>query len=170
MVRGGKRVGAGRPKGGAYGEATESIRVPASMVQEIKQFAKTRGLKLPLFSGRVQAGYPMPADEEVEDHIDLNNYLVHKPEDTFLVRAAGDSMIDAGIKDGTLLVVDRKMRPANGKIVVAAIDGQVTVKYLIIKKNKQFLMPANPAYHEIPIDSETGATIWGVVTSSIQLH
>ena len=79
-------------------------------------------------------------------------------------------MMDAGIPDGTLLVVNRRVKPTHGKIVVAAVDGAMTVKYLIVKKNKAYLMPANPAFNEIPIDSETGVTIWGVVTRSIQSH
>jgi DNA polymerase V len=171
MAHGGKRKGAGRPKGaGLYGEATERLRVPASMVPAIKQFVATSGFTLPLFSSRVQAGYAMPADEHVEERIDLNSYLVDDPEETFLVHATGDSMNDAGIRDGTLLVVNRRVKPVHGKVVVAAVDGQVTVKYLIVKKDKAYLMPANPAFHEIPIDSETGVTIWGVVTSSIQSH
>jgi len=171
MARGGARKGAGRPKGqGAYGEPTERIRVPMSMVNEIKQFAANRGVKLPLYSSRVQAGMPMPADDQVDDHIDLHTYLVDDPEETFLAYATGDSMIDAGIPDGTLLVVNRRMKPTHGKIVVAAVDGSITVKYLIVKKNKAYLMPANPAFNEIPIDSETGVTIWGVVTRSIQSH
>ena len=171
MARGGARKGAGRPKGkGAYGEVTERIRVPASMVDEIKQFAANRGIKLPLYSSRIQAGMPMPADDQVDEHIDLHSYLVDDPEETFRAYATGDSMMDAGIPDGTLLVVNRRVKPTHGKIVVAAVDGAMTVKYLIVKKNKAYLMPANPAFNEIPIDSETGVTIWGVVTRSIQSH
>lgn len=171
MAQGGKRPGAGRPKGrNLYGEPTERLRVPASMVEEIKQFAITRGFKLPLYSSRVQAGYPATAEEHVEDRIDLNQYLVQHPEETFLVHATGDSMIDAGIRDGDLLVVDRSIKPAHGKIVVAAVDGQVTVKFLILKKSKPFLMPANALFDEIPINPENDVVIWGVVTNSIQSH
>lgn len=171
MAQGGKRPGAGRPKGKTiYGEATERVRVPASMVAEIKQFALTRGFKLPLYSNRVQAGYATAAEDHIEDRIDLNSYIVRSPEDTFLVHAAGDSMIDAGIRDGDLLVVDRSIKPAHGKIVVAAIDGAVTVKFLIHKKDKTVLMPANAAYREIPITTENDVVIWGVVTNSIKAH
>jgi DNA polymerase V len=168
MGRGGTRKGAGRPR--TLKEPTERIRVPVSLLGEIKQFATNRGMKLPLYSSRVQAGVTMPGDEHVDNHIDLHAYLVDDPAETFLAYATGDSMMDAGIPDGTLLVVNRRVKPTNGKIVVAAVDGAITVKYLIIKKGKAFLMPANPAFHEIPIDSETGVTIWGVVTKSIQSH
>lgn len=166
MAHGGKRKGAGRPKG----EPTHSVRIPVRLLPEVKQFVATSGLKLPLYSGRVQAGMPSAADDHIEDHIDLNSYIVKDPEETFLVHATGDSMKDAGINDGTLLVVNRRARPGNGKVVVAAIDGQLTVKYLIMKQGRGVLMPANPAYPEIPINAETGVTILGVVTSSIQMH
>jgi len=171
MAHGGARKGAGRPKGqGLYGEPTERIRVPVSMVDEIKQFAFTRGLKLPVYSSRVSAGSALPADDTMDERIDLASFLVDDPEDTFLVYAAGDSMRDAGIRDGDLMLVNRRMKPSHGKIVVAAVEGQVTVKYLIMKQRKAYLMPANPAFDEIPIDPETGVVIWGVVTRSIQSH
>lgn len=167
MAKGGKRAGAGRPKAV---EPTERIRVPMSMVDQVKQFVITGGMKLPLYSSRVSAGQALPADDTLEDCIDLVNYLVDDPEETFMVYAAGDSMKDAGIRDGDLLLVNRKLPASHGKIVVAAYDGAVTVKYLIIKNRKAYLMPANPAFDEIPIDSEHGVVIWGVVTRSIQTH
>lgn len=167
MAKGGKRAGAGRPKAV---EPTERIRVPMSMVDQVKQFVITGGMKLPLYSSRVSAGQALPADDTLEDCIDLVNYLVDDPEETFMVYAAGDSMKDAGIRDGDLLLVNRRLPASHGKIVVAAYDGAVTVKYLIIKNRKAYLMPANPAFDEIPIDSEHGVVIWGVVTRSIQTH
>lgn len=167
MAKGGKRVGAGRPRAE---EPTERVRVPVSLLSEVKQFVATRGLTLPLFSGRVQAGYPSMADEHIEDRVDLNTYLVRHPEQTFLVHATGDSMIDAGIRDGDLLVVDTSIKPQHGKIVVAALDGAVTVKFLIMKKNRPYLMPANAQFDEIPINPENNVVIWGVVTNSIQTH
>lgn len=167
MAKGGKRVGAGRPKAA---EPTERVRVPVSMIDQIKQFVVTGGMKLPLYSSRVSAGQALPADDSIDEHLDLVSYLVDDPEETFMVYAAGDSMKDAGIRDGDLLLVNRKLPASHGKIVVAAYDGAVTVKYLIVKNRKAYLMPANPAFDEIPIDSEHGVTIWGVVTRSIQTH
>ena len=79
-------------------------------------------------------------------------------------------MIDAGIKDGDLLIVDRSIQPTNGKVVIAAVDGQLTVKFLILKKGKAFLMPANAEFPPIPVDPENGVLIWGVVTNSIHAH
>lgn len=171
MARGGKRAGAGRPRGKTiYGEPTERIRVPASMVDSIKQFARSGGLRLPLYSSRVSAGQALPADDTIDECLDLVTYLVDDPDETFMVYASGDSMRDAGIRDGDLLLVNRRLPAAHGKIVVASVEGQVTVKYLIVKNRQAFLMPANPAFDEIPINSEYGVTIWGVVTRSIQSH
>lgn len=165
MPRGGKRPGAGRPK--TLQEPTERVRIPASMVDDVHRFIKGKTHKLPIYASRVQAGYPAPGDDSIEGQIDLTDYLVKNPLDTFLVRAQGESMKDAGINDGALLMVDRSVKPTNGKIVVAVVNGEMTVKYLIRKHGTQYLMPANPAFPEIPIDSETGATIWGVVRSAI---
>lgn len=168
---GGKRLGAGRPKGsGKFGEVTERLRVPASMVDQVIKFVESKAFKLPLYSGTVAAGQPAFSDDSLDEHIDLNSHLVRDPASTFLVRAAGNSMIDANIRDGDLLVVDRKAPPKHGKIVIAAVDGQLTVKFLIIKQGRTYLMPANPEYAPIPVNPETGITIWGVVTSSVHQH
>lgn len=168
---GGRRPGAGRPKGsGKFGETTERLRVPASMVGDVLRFVESKAFKLPLYSATVQAGSPAFADDHVERRMDLNSHLVRTPEETFLVRAAGDSMIDANIRDGDLLVVDRAAQARHGKIVVAAVDGALTVKFLIVKQGRTYLMPANPEYTPIPVNPETGVTIWGVVTSSVREH
>jgi DNA polymerase V len=168
MAHGGARKGAGRPKGqGRYGESTKAVRVPISLVDAVKEYAATEGLKLPLYSSRVQAGFPSPADDYIEDKIDLNHHLIKKPSATFLVRASGDSMIDAGIRDGDLLIVDRSLKPTSGKIVIAAVEGQLTVKRLIIKNGKPWLMPANKDFQPIPVDPESGVMVWGVVTNCI---
>lgn len=171
MAHGGKRKGAGRPQGkGRWGEPTKVVRLPESVISEVMQFVEGRGFKLPMYSNTVQAGFPSPAEDYIENEIDLNAFLVKQPSATFLVRAAGNSMKDAGISDGDILVVDRSVKPVNGKVVIAAVDGQLTVKFLIIKQGKAFLMPANADYPPIPVDPDNGVTIWGVVTSSIHQH
>ena len=164
MTRGGARKGAGRPKSK---EPTKIMRVPISLLADLQAREEMR---IPLYSSRVQAGYPSPADNHSDETIDLNQHLVRKPDTTFLVRAAGESMIDAGIRDGDLLVVDRSIMPTNGKVVIAAVEDQLTVKFLIIKKGKPFLMPANADFPPIPVDPENGVLIWGVVTNSIHAH
>lgn len=168
-AHGGRRTGAGRPKGsGRFGEVTERVRIPASLVGDVIRFVESRAFKLPLYSCTVQAGLAAAGDDSVADRIDLNQHLVRDPDSTFLVRAAGDSMVDANIRDGDLLVVDRKTPAKHGKIVIAAIEGQLTVKFLIQKQGRTYLMPANPEYPPIPVNPETGVTIWGVVTSSVR--
>jgi DNA polymerase V len=138
------------------------------MIKDVRRFAASKGLNLPLYGSRVQAGVPSPADDHVEEEVNLLNKLVKNPRDTFLVRVTGDSMIDAGIREGSLLVVDRAEKPRSGKIVIAVIEGQLTVKFLTIRAGKASLMPANPKYPAIPIDEESGVTVWGVVTNCIQ--
>lgn len=171
MPRGGKRTGAGRPIGqGAYGEPTERIRVPASMVDEIRRYASSRGYRLPMHSNRVQAGVPTAAEAEVEDMVDLNSYLAPRPEQMSLVTVAGESMRDAGINDGDIVVLDSSLSPKPGDIVVAVIDGETTVKYLTMKQGRAYLTPANPDFKEIAVSPESNAVIQGVVTSSFRRY
>lgn len=165
---GGKRKGAGRPKGqGQYGEATKPIRLPESLIEPVLEFVKSKGHQLPLFSSKVAAGLPISADDHIEAHISLQDILIKNAATTFLVRASGQSMIDAGIYENDLLIVDRNIPPLDGKIVVAAIDGQLTVKRLHRKNNQLFLMPENKNFKPIPITNENDMIIWGVVTNVI---
>lgn len=165
--RGGVRKGAGRPKGGKYNEPTEAIRLPISVIKYVKNYM-AQNFKLPLYSSKVAAGFPSPAEDYIADSLDLNEYLVKHPAATFLVRASGNSMINAGIYENDILIVDRSLPPAHGKIVIAAIDGQLTVKRLHKKPNGQFvLMPENPDYPPIEISEENETYIWGVVTNVI---
>lgn len=169
MGRGGFREGAGRPKGqGKFGEETKPVRIPISMIEGIKNFLEKKGYILPLYSSLVSAGSPSPADDAIESKLDLNQYLVKNPTDTFCVKVSGDSMINAGIGEGDILVVDRRIEAKPGKIVVAAIDGQITVKRLGKIDNKLFLLPENDLYQPIPLEEGNELVIWGVVTSLIR--
>ena len=171
MAHGGKRAGAGRPKGkGPYGEPTVAVRIPASKVHEVKRFAAGSGYKIPLYSHPVQAGALSHAESDVEDLVDLSQRLIRNPSTSFLVRAAGESMIDAGIQEGDLLIVDTAMRPSNGKIVIASIEDEFTVKYLRKQDDELWLVPANKDFHPIKVDKKKGVAILGVVTSSIHIH
>jgi DNA polymerase V len=123
--------------------------------------------KLPMFLESVSAGFPSPADDYMEDRLDLNDYLVRNPSATFFVRVTGDSMIDAGIHSGDILVVDRSLPPKDGNIVIAVIDSELTVKRLQRKKTKVFLLPENQNYKPIEITSEMNFEVWGVVTNVI---
>lgn len=158
MGRGGARKGAGRPKCAP----TMAIRLPVSLLQTISKIQK-----LPLYASKVPAGFPSPAEDYIADNLDLNDYLIKNPPSTFLVRATGTSMIDAGIHDNDILVVDRSIPPSHGKIVIAAIDGQLTVKRLHKENNKFILMSENPTALPIEIAECSEVVIWGVVTNVI---
>ena len=124
-------------------------------------------LSLPLFTGKVAAGFPSPADDYVEKNLDLNELLVQKPAATFFVRAQGESMLGAGIHSNDILVVDRSLEVVPGKVVICAINGELTVKRLE-RVNEQWQLKAeNPAYADIVIHDELELVIWGVVTNVI---
>lgn len=121
-------------------------------------------LKLPFFSSTVVAGFPSPADNHLETPLDLNELIVKHPTSTFYVKVEGESMKDAGITSGDILVVDRSLSPDHGKIVVAIIDGEFTVKRILIQENGVFLAPENPAFPRIKVNPESQFEVWGVVT------
>ncbi|MDD5319491.1 MAG: translesion error-prone DNA polymerase V autoproteolytic subunit [Methylococcales bacterium] len=126
-----------------------------------------RRIALPLFTGKVAAGFPSPADDYVEKTLDLNELLVQKPAATFFVRAQGESMLGAGIHPNDILVVDRSIEPVPGKIVICALNGELTVKRLE-RNNEQWQLKAeNPAYPDIVIHEDLEMVIWGVVTNVI---
>ena len=120
-------------------------------------------LPLPLFSDVVPCGFPSPAQDYVEARIDLNELMIQHPGATYFVKAAGDSMVDAGIEQGDLLVVDSACKVEHGSIVIAAIDGEFTVKRLQLHPTVM-LKPENPAYKPIMIGDESSLDIFGVVT------
>lgn len=136
------------------------------MVIESPIFPKhSSPLLLPLYLTKVAAGFPSPAEDYLSSSLDLNEHLIKHPAATFLVRASGSSMLNAGIHENDILVVDRSCPPASGKIVIAAIDGQLTVKRLHKKKNGKFLLKAeNPDHPSIEVNEESDVHIWGVVT------
>jgi DNA polymerase V len=124
-------------------------------------------LTLPLFGSSVPAGFPSPADDHLESELDLNEYLIDHPAETFFVRAKGDSMQQAGIFDNDLLIVDRSLNPKDNDIVIAAVGGELTVKRLCIKHGQPWLLPANPNYQPIAIKEGSELYVWGVVVHAI---
>jgi len=126
-----------------------------------------RTVALPLFTGKVAAGFPSPADDYVEKTLDLNELLVQKPAATFFVRAQGESMLGAGIHPNDILVVDRSIEPAPGKIVICALNGELTVKRLDCDNGQWKLKAENTDYSDIAIYEELELVIWGVVTNVI---
>ncbi|MAV54331.1 MAG: peptidase S24 [Phycisphaerae bacterium] len=121
-------------------------------------------LSRPLLAGTVQAGFPSPADDYMERSLDLNEELIHRPHATFFLRAAGHSMVGAGIHDGDLLIVDRAAPPRPGLVVVAIVDGEFTLKRLAQTNNGLALEPEHPGYQPIAVGEDTDVRIWGVVT------
>jgi len=124
-------------------------------------------LDLPLLEG-VRAGFPSPAADFIDISIDLNKHLIKHPSATFYARAKGNSMKDAGIFDGDLLIVDKSLDPVSGKIAICYIDGEFTVKSILKKKNEVWLMPANDEFQPLKINEDNNLVIWGIVTHVIK--
>lgn len=190
MGHGGKRVGAGRKPSG---EATQVIRVPTGAVTEIRSFIEARrqqqklaeilssheivhpspcaiNCKIPLFTSTVAAGFPSPADDYVDKWLDLNELLVPEKESTFFVRVKGESMLDANIHPGDLLIVDRSREAKDGDVVIAVVDGELTVKRLSLTGNTVALIPANPVFPPIHLKDGQELMVWGIVTHSVHAH
>lgn len=121
---------------------------------------------LPLFSEKVPCGFPSPAQDYVEQRLDLNNLLVSHPSSTYFIKVSGDSMVDAGIKDGDMLIVDSSIKAEHGDIIVAALSGEFTVKQLMVRPFLH-LKPMNAAHAIIPITEPDQFEIFGVVKHSI---
>lgn len=189
-TRGGARLNAGRKKGSsAYGESTTAVRIPESLVPTVKNLLDHRKrqlevlatnstailfpakapshISIPLFIGKVPAGFPSPADDYVEKSLDLNELCVKQPAATFFVRVEGESMLGAGIHPDDVLVVDRSIEPVSGKIVVCALNGELTVKRLDFENERWKLKAENPHYPDIELHEELDMVVWGVVTNVI---
>ena len=112
----------------------------------------------------VSAGYPSPANDYLDGALDLHQHLITHPTATFFVRVAGESMREAGIHSGDVLIVDRALTPRDGSIVIAVVHGDLTVKRLATRHGRLLLMPENPQYPPLPITETTAFEVWGVVT------
>lgn len=186
---GGYRRGAGRKL--VYGEPTKTVRVPQSLVPVVVGYLE--GLKHPAADGadagivkarpiafnrsatsvptlgrRVHAGKPSSGDDYQEGAVDLGSHLVRNPEDTFVMQVAGWSMRDAGIADGDELVVDRSIAAEVGRIVIAEVDGDLTVKRLQRSTTGWLLQAANPDFPDLVVTDKNQLNIWGVVTRVVR--
>jgi DNA polymerase V len=135
-----------------------------SRIKELLVPHVRRALSLPLLLASVPAGFPSPADDYLDTALDLNDYVVRNPAATFFMRASGESMLGAGIHSGDILVVDRSLEPLQGRVVVAAVNGELTVKRLRRTGRHIRLVAENPAFPAIEPDPESQVDIWGVVT------
>lgn len=184
---GGTRLGAGRKPAN---EPTVTVRVPVSHKETV--VALVRRLKaspsarvpdwleilplaehtppqfIPFMSHSVRAGFPSPADDYVEKRIDLNQELIRHREATFFLRVKGHSMVDAGIDDGDELIVDRAIQPEHGRIVVAVVDGELTVKRFHRQGGVVKLVAESTEFADIEFKDGQEMVIWGVVTKVIK--
>lgn len=186
---GGPRQGAGRKA--AYGEPTKTVRVPQSLIpmvagylDDLKRAPHTAGLDtramrpiagsrtatmVPTLGRCVRAGIPTSGDDFQVDTVDLGKYLVRNPSSTFVMKVHGWSMRDAGISDGDELVVDRDIAAEDGRIVIADIAGELTVKRLKRTDTGWLLQASNPDFADIPISDKSELNIWGVVTRVLRV-
>ena len=144
------------------------------MPSDVVEIGRARGPEpaadpspLAFFGSRVEAGFPSPADDYLEGGLDLNEHLIEHPAATFFLRVSGDSMTGAGIHAGDILIVDRSIAPGDGKIVIAAVDGELTVKRLYRRDGHIRLLSENPRYPPININAGQDLHIWGVVIHAI---
>lgn len=136
-------------------------------VTEIYTPDRSKAVRLPLFLESVSAGFPSPADDYMEGQLNLNDLLVRNPTATFFVRVTGDSMIEASINSGDLLIVDRSIEPKSGSIVIAIVNGELTVKRLSKKGKSIYLLPENKNYEPIEVTQHMYFEVWGVVTNVV---
>lgn len=128
----------------------------------------TTAISLPLVDSGISAGFPSPADDFLDVSIDLNKEFIKNPSTTFYGRVKGDSMINAGLNNGDLLIIDKSLEPVNGKIAVCFIDGEFTVKRIKIEKDIIWLVAENEKYTPIKVTADNDFIIWGIVTTVIK--
>ncbi|MEK6627657.1 MAG: translesion error-prone DNA polymerase V autoproteolytic subunit [Bdellovibrionota bacterium] len=126
-----------------------------------------KNITLPLYATKISCGFPSPAEDYLEAKLDLNEKLIQRPSSTFLLKAEGDSMTNAGIFNNDLLVVDKSIKPQHGHIIVAVVNGEFTLKRLVFRFPKTILQPENPKFKPLEITAEMNFEVWGVVTHTI---
>jgi DNA polymerase V len=134
---------------------------------EVLQHVSHVRQEIPLFLAKIPAGFPSPAEDYLDKKLDLNNYLIKNPAATFFIRVKGNSMVNAGIRTGDLLIVDRSLEPKDKKIVIACLNGEFTIKRIQKVGEKLYLAPENDSFTPIEIKEEMDFEIWGIVTSVI---
>jgi len=136
-------------------------------ITSIHRVAMECSREIPLFLQMISAGFPSPADDYIDKCLDLNEYLIKHPSATFFVRVEGDSMINAGIHHGDILIVDRSLEAAHKSIIVAVINGELTVKRMHTINDTLYLLPENDNFETITVREEMDFQVWGVVTHVI---
>lgn len=146
----------------------ENIKLHSSNTLDIYSSSFETELMLPVFESGIVAGFPSPAEDFLDLSIDLNKYLIKNKSATFYGRVKGNSMIDVGISEGDLLIIDKSIEPQDGKIAVVFLNGEFTVKKLKVQDNRCWLMPANDNFQPIEVLPDNQFVIWGVVIHVIK--
>lgn len=144
------------------------MKQPSASDIEISIADMTSKVSLPYADHGIQAGFPSPAQDYITETIDLNMEVVRHPAATFYGRVNGDSMVNEGIEDGDLIVIDRSIEPADGDLAVCCVDGDFTLKRIKIEPDRVWLIPANETFDPIMITDDNRFEIWGVVTFVIK--
>lgn len=164
MPRGGRRKGAGRPKGtGKYGEETKALRVPVSLAEKVAKFIDRQALTFPMYTNKIAAEFPEPTEDVPADGFDIADYLFRHASAVFLHKMVGDSMTGAGIYSNDILIVDKSLLPRHGDVVIVSLEEVFAVRRLGLKNDKIELRPENPKYQTIKFETEEELKIWGVV-------
>ena len=135
---------------------------------DIYSISTEKMIERPYIEQGIKAGFPSPAEDFLDISIDLNKELIKNPSATFYGRVKGDSMKDAGIDHGDLLIIDKSLEPRNGKIAVCFIDGEFTIKRIKLEKNFCWLMPENKKYEPIKVTEDNDFVVWGIVVHIIK--
>ena len=146
----------------------KQLKTSNKIYLEVYNSNTTINLSLQLVENGISAGFPSPADDFLDASIDLNKTLIKNKDATFYGRVKGDSMINGGLSDGDLLIIDKSIEPKNGKIAVCFIDGEFTVKRIKIEKELIWLIPENKNYQPIKVTADNDFVIWGIVTNVIK--
>ena len=134
---------------------------------KITSFSSNKKTKIKLYTTSISAGFPSPAEDHMDVSLDINEYLVKHPSSTFYIYVKGDSMINSGIFDGDLMIVDRSLEVKSNSIVVAVINGEFTVKKIKKDSGNIYLIPDNKNYKPILLENSMDFQIWGIVTHTI---
>ena len=149
---------------------TMSKMTKGNISLEIGKVENNSNISLPFADMGIKAGFPSPAQDFMDVSIDLNKELIRHPASTFFGRVKGNSMIDAGICDGDILIIDKSLEPRSGDMAVCFIDGEFTLKFIRIEKEIIWLIPANDEYEPMKVTANDNFMVWGVVTYSIKNH
>ena len=146
-----------------------NMKKSKSVIDIFKADTKS-SVELPFVDEGIRAGFPSPAQDYLDLSIDLNNELIKHPSTTFYGRVKGDSLIEADIHEGDILIIDKSLEPREGDLAVCCVDGEFTLKYIKIEQDVVWLIPANKDFQTIKVTAGNEFVIWGIVTYSIKKH